>query len=144
MKFFDDNNIILGLDPGEKTHGVVVFNTFHKIAIYSNPKASFSEVEDLRGKFSCVLIEDFDSIHGNIGLSSVETIKNIGRFQQIFVSSRYMVHLIGRKHIINKLKCKNDSEILSKMKLLYPSINFKELKSHSVSVLAMIYVYESL
>lgn len=144
MKFFDDNNIILGLDLGTTRHGVLVFNTFLNTPIFSNPEMTTKELLEINGKFKAVVIEDIDSIHGNIGHTTIETIRNIGRIEWHFKSLGHIVHLIGRSDIKKHLNAKKDSEVTKALKLKYPKELFKQLTSHCISALAVIDRYENI
>lgn len=64
-------------------------------------------------KTDSILIEQFDSVHGSIGLTTVAAIFWTGRIFQYFSERCMFVHAIGRKECLKSLGCKKDKDVIS-------------------------------
>lgn len=146
--YFDENNLILGIDAGSQTHGVVVFNSFLGESIYAEPALSLKELCDINGKFKAVIIEDYDQIHGSVGHEVLDTVRNIGRIDLHFKQMGHMVHLVGRGAIKKRLDTPKkgcDTFIAKTMREHYPKIKYTpKVGKHCYPALAAIHTYLSL
>lgn len=125
------------IDPGSINCGVVILEKgnilFHKnININEALKIEAS-------KNDIVLIETMDSVHGMVGLTTIDTAINIGRLYQYFSNKTPFIHLVGRKYILKTLGCKNDKEVRAKIRLLKPQY---KVSTHCWSALSLFLTHE--
>jgi len=106
------------IDVGSLYSGVV---KVHEGRIIYADKIKNSEVlKIIPEKNDFVLIEYFDSVHGSIGATTIDSIFWTGRIFQHFKSKIFFVKTIGRKECLSGLKCKKDSEVISYIRKTNP------------------------
>lgn len=115
----------LCIDPGSKESGfVLVRNNDNKIIDFGKVDNKFIYLLD---PAEYILIEKFDSVHGKIGHSVISAIFESGCFWNHFKEQRcpFMFH-VGRSQVKKELNVKNDSEAISLVKLIFPTIKLKK------------------
>lgn len=75
--------IILGIDPGPNTHGIVEYFVEAGFARAADSKADWSTViAAIDSRPSVVAIEAIEAMYAHVGKETVRTIRNIGRLEQ--------------------------------------------------------------
>lgn len=139
------NRFALAVDPGSVSHGCVIVNLDNKAIQYYNDATTTKELFSLvtRWRYQYIIIEDIDTVHGTIGLTTVETARNIGRIEQHFLDLKYTVNFVGRAVIKKSFGAKNDKEMSAYIRMKWP-FNIHNVKSHALQALALIQYYESI
>jgi len=77
--------IILGVDPGPVTSGVVAFSTKTQRAVKSWPAIANAELLDAirDGKFDLLACESIEAMYAHVGKETIRTIRFTGRIEEI-------------------------------------------------------------
>jgi len=103
--------IILGIDPGPVTSGIVVYSSEAREVMHSNKAATEAEIFDLLGGgtgFACVLIER-PAAMGPMGAGKVghmlDTAWAAGRFEALAenLAKHLQVHTLTRREVLRNL-----------------------------------------
>lgn len=140
MQFdFNTGACILGIDAGPIMSGIVIKDN---INIKFAGKIKTADLFNVTQVFKNTIIEEFDTVHGSVGLSVIHSVFISGRLFEFFKKSSPI--RLGRSNVKSFLKCKNDKEIREKLLFIYGKEYCKDVKRDAWAALALIYVYENL